>query len=61
MAFPIHEYPSDYWRFTPEGLRVLVKQFGTVHVGYAGDRRFPHMVYVIAFKATGQKNGYKNF
>ena len=26
FAFKIHAYPSDYWRFTPEGIRALFTQ-----------------------------------
>jgi len=25
--FHIHSYPSDYWRFTPEGIRLLLEGF----------------------------------
>lgn len=27
---PIHLYPDDYWRFTPEGLRLLVTDLGEI-------------------------------
>lgn len=27
---PIHNFPADYWRFTPAGLEVLAKGLGTV-------------------------------
>ena len=27
MHFPIHNYPSDYWRFTPDGFRVMCEKF----------------------------------
>lgn len=30
--FPIHAYPNDYWRFTPEGFRSLLQQFGRSNV-----------------------------
>ena len=32
FAFPIHNYPSDYWRFSPEGLKLLLTQAGFVNV-----------------------------
>ena len=32
FAFPIHNYPSDYWRFSPEGLALLLTQAGFVNV-----------------------------
>lgn len=28
IAYPKHEYPSDYWRFTTEGLNVLMGSVG---------------------------------
>lgn len=31
-AFPIHDYPNDYWRFTSEGLRVLMEDAGLTRV-----------------------------
>ena len=39
FAFPIHNYPSDYWRFTPEGLVLLLEQagFSNVEVETAGE------------------------
>jgi SAM-dependent methyltransferase len=27
MNFPIHDYPYDYWRYTPEAFKSLLKQF----------------------------------
>ena len=27
---PIHGYPNDYWRFTPEALKLLVKSYGQI-------------------------------
>ena len=32
FAFPIHNYPSDYWRFSTEGLTLLLEQAGFVNV-----------------------------
>ena len=39
FAFPIHSYPSDYWRFSPEGLVLLLEQagFSNVEVETAGE------------------------
>jgi len=52
MDFPIHDYPHDYWRFTPEAFRSLLKPFAHCFVGYAGKKRFPHTVVGIGFKGT---------
>lgn len=51
MNFPIHDFPSDYWRFTPEGFKSLLKSFNSVFVTYAGDSLFPHTVVGIGFKS----------
>lgn len=47
MYFPIHAYPSDYWRFTPEGFRALGRPFETLLVEWAGLRDFPHSVVLV--------------
>lgn len=44
MLWPIHDYPYDYWRFTPEAFRSLLKPFRVLFVGYAGKEDFPHTV-----------------
>lgn len=56
FAFPIHSYPNDYWRFTPEGLRSLLRSYGTVHVDAVGDDRSPHLVFGVAFKQPGRES-----
>ena len=50
MNFPIHSYPCDYWRFTPEAFKSLLKPFADSFVGFAGDKNFPHTVMGIGFK-----------
>ena len=56
MKFPIHDYPYDYWRFTPEAFRSLLKPFSQVHVDLAGDNLFPHTVI-----GVGVKDGNMSF
>jgi SAM-dependent methyltransferase len=51
MYFPIHAYPSDYWRFTPEAFATLCERFDAVVVEYAGLTDFPHTVVACAVKA----------
>jgi len=51
MNFPIHAYPSDYWRFTPEGFVTLGERFEAVVVESAGLPDFPHTVVACAVKA----------
>lgn len=50
MNYVIHGYPNDYWRFTPEGFKSLLKQFSQSFVGFAGDPRFPHTVVGLGLK-----------
>lgn len=51
MHFPIHSYPEDYWRFTPETFRELAKSFAHTVIFYGGDPNFPHSVCGVATKA----------
>lgn len=52
MNFPIHDFPYDYWRFTPEAFKSLLKPFHESFVGFAGDKIFPHTVFGIGFKTN---------
>ncbi len=50
MDFPIHNYPADYWRFTPQGFKSLLSIFPAAVVGWQGHRLQPHTVFGIGFK-----------
>ncbi|MCD4706706.1 MAG: methyltransferase domain-containing protein [Candidatus Sabulitectum sp.] len=50
MNFPIHDYPYDYWRFTPEAFKSLLNPFAGSFVGFQGSKHFPHTVVGIGFK-----------
>jgi SAM-dependent methyltransferase len=50
LDFPIHAYPNDYWRFTPESFKSLLKPFGWSYVGYAGKKSFPHTIIGVGIK-----------
>jgi SAM-dependent methyltransferase len=52
MNFPIHDYPHDYWRFTPEAFRSILKPFSDCFIGSQGHDRFPHTVVGIGFKGS---------
>jgi len=52
MFFPIHDHPYDYWRFTPEAFKSILKPFTGSFIGFAGDVSFPHSVVGIGFKGT---------
>jgi len=50
MDFPIHDFPYDYWRFTPEAFKSILKPFTESFVGFAGREDFPHTVIGVGFK-----------
>lgn len=50
MNFPIHEHPHDYWRFTPDGFRSLLRDFEHSLVESAGREDFPALVVGVARK-----------
>lgn len=50
MDFPIHDFPYDYWRYTPEAFRTIFKPFPYSFVGYAGLDEYPHTVFGLGFK-----------
>lgn len=61
MRFPIHEHPHDYWRFTPEAFRSLLKPFGFAWADFAGEPDFPHTVVGIGAKADSEPDGFARF
>lgn len=50
MDFHIHDHPHDYWRFTPDAFRSLLKPFSQVVVESAGREIFPHAVIGVGVK-----------
>jgi SAM-dependent methyltransferase len=51
--FPIHNYPNDYWRFTPQGLRLLMSDFSPLEIfSYGRTPESPQSVV-----GVGQKSG----
>jgi len=55
MDFPIHDYPQDFWRFTPEGFKSLLKPFHRSIVESVGREVFPHTVVGVGFKDPNPK------
>ncbi len=47
--FHIHAFPSDYWRFTPQALALLLDDYPQVLLGWQGPRRRPLHVWAVAF------------
>jgi SAM-dependent methyltransferase len=54
MNFPIHNFPEDYWRFTPEGFKSLLRIFPVFFVDSVGNSTFPHTVVGIGRKSPVQ-------
>jgi SAM-dependent methyltransferase len=50
MMFPIHGYPSDYWRFTPEGMRRVLGAFDEAWVTGVGHPELPMQIVAVAAK-----------
>jgi SAM-dependent methyltransferase len=48
--FHIHNFPSDYWRFTPEALDVLLERYPSKIIGWHGPRKRPANVWAVAFR-----------
>jgi SAM-dependent methyltransferase len=46
----IHGYPNDYWRFTPEALKVLLADYPRQVLGYHGPKRRPINVWAVAMR-----------
>jgi SAM-dependent methyltransferase len=54
MFFPVHAYPHDYWRFTPEGMRLLLEPFDEVWSAGVGHPELPTQVTAVAVKGAGE-------
>jgi SAM-dependent methyltransferase len=52
MDCRIHDYPFDYWRFTPEAFKSILKPFSNSIVGFQGNESFPHTVIGVGFKGN---------
>lgn len=52
MNFPIHDFPADYWRFTPEAFESLLRLFPRRFVEFAGWEDFPHTVVGVGFRGV---------
>lgn len=61
MKFPIHAYPSDYWRFTPEGFRSLLREFDWSFVDGIGEVDLPHTVVGVGCKGTPEPAALERF
>src|SRR3954468_16948236 len=55
LLLGLHGYPQDYWRFTPEGLRVVLGAFDDAWVAGIGDPEMP--LAVVGVAARGRELG----
>jgi hypothetical protein len=61
MNFPIHAFPNDYWRFTPQAFKSLLEPFTSSIVEYCGESIHPHTIVGIGFKGTISKTVESKF
>ena len=52
MHFKIHRTPKDYWRFTPEGIELLMQKFKILDCTLEGDRKRPKGIWAAARKTA---------
>jgi SAM-dependent methyltransferase len=48
--FHLHDHPSDYWRFTPAALRLLLDDYPSMVLGWHGPPSRPANVWALAFR-----------
>jgi len=56
MHFKIHRCPKDYWRFTPEGIELILRRFKILDCALEGDLKRPKGIWVTARKASSQED-----
>jgi SAM-dependent methyltransferase len=52
MHFKIHRTPKDYWRFTPDGIELLLSRFKILDCALEGDLKRPKGIWVSAQKTS---------
>lgn len=52
MHFKIHLAPKDYWRFTPDGLELLLNRFKILDCTLEGDLKRPKGIWITAQKSA---------
>jgi SAM-dependent methyltransferase len=48
--FHIHNYPADYWRFTPQAFEILLHDYGQRILGWHGPAKRPANVWAVGFR-----------
>ena len=52
MHFKIHRAPKDYWRFTPDGIELLLNRFEILDCTLEGSSKRPKGIWVTARKTS---------
>jgi SAM-dependent methyltransferase len=52
MHFKIHRAPKDYWRFTPDGIELLLNRFKILDCTLEGDAKRPKGIWGTAQKTS---------
>lgn len=55
--FHVHAYPSDYWRFTPEALDLLLEPYPTRIIGWHGAARRMTNIWGVGFREKARVPG----
>jgi len=55
MHFKIHQAPRDYWRFTPDGIELLLNRFKILDCTLEGSLKRPKGIWVTAQKTLSQE------
>jgi SAM-dependent methyltransferase len=55
MHFKIHQAPRDYWRFTPDGMELLLNRFKILDCTLEGSLKRPKGIWVTAQKTLSQE------
>jgi len=55
MHFKIHRAPKDYWRFTPDGMELLLSRFKILDCTLEGDLKRPKGIWVTAQKTSHEE------
>jgi SAM-dependent methyltransferase len=59
--FHMHNFPRDYWRFTPDAFEVLLAGYPQRILGWHGPRQRPASVWALAFREGRAPIGAEQF
>ena len=59
--FHQHDFPGDYWRFTPQAFELLLAKYPTRMLGWNGPPRRPLHVWAAAFRESARQPTAEQF